>query len=225
MARIASGSHDAILVSFRSVEFLPLSDELFTRFLEEELREIDEELARVESGAGDNRRIVKQLETAKKRLKVRFEKRANRENKDDGVTFEDLGISQLMVDEADAFKNLAYSSKMQRIAGLPNSDSFRAFDMYLKIRYIQRSPHTRGVVFATGTPISNTLAEMYTVLRYLAPALLESTGTRHFDAWAANFAEAVTALELVRRTGSARASRPAHLVCCFMICAAQQFAI
>ncbi|MGI8960939.1 MAG: DEAD/DEAH box helicase family protein [Bryobacteraceae bacterium] len=196
MARIATGNYDAVIVSFRGFEFLPLSDELFKRFLEEEIREIDEELLRAKTGDDGNRRIVKQLEAAKKRLKVRFEKRANRENKDNTVTFEDLGISQLMVDEADAYKNLAYISKMQRIAGLPNSDSFRAFDMFLKIRYIQQNPLTRGVVFATGTPIGNTLAEMYTVLRYLAPSLLESTGTSHFDAWAANFAEAVTALEL-----------------------------
>ena len=196
MARIATGNYDAIIVSFRSFEFLPLSDDLFKRFLDEELSEIDDELVRMNASGGDNRRIVKQLETAKKRLKVRFEKRANRDHKDDGITFECLGITQLMVDEADAFKNLAYISKMPRIAGLPNSDSFRAFDMYLKIRYIQQSPHTRGVVFATGTPISNTLAEMYTVLRYLAPPLLEGTGTRHFDAWAASFAESVTALEL-----------------------------
>ena len=196
MARIATGNYDAVIVSFRSFEFLPLSNELFKHFLDAEIREIDEELARANGGDSDNRRIVKQLETAKKRLKVRFEKRANRENQDNTVTFEDLGICQLMIDEADAYKNLAYVSKMQRIAGLPNSDSFSALDMFLKIRYIQQNAHTRGVVFATGTPISNTLAEMYTVLRYLAPSLLESTGTSHFDAWPANFAEAVTALEL-----------------------------
>lgn len=194
--RIATGNYDTLIVSFRSFESLPLSDKLFDRFLDEEIQEIDEELLRAKTGADDNRRIVKQLEAAKKRLQVRFRKRANRENKDNTVTFEDLGISQLMVDEADAYKNLAYISKMQRIAGLPNSDSFRAFDMFLKIRYIRQNPQTRGVVFATGTPISNTLAEMYTVLRYLALSLLESTGTSHFDAWAANFAEAVTALEL-----------------------------
>ena len=196
MASIATGNYDAIIVSFRSFEFLPLSNDLFAKFLTDELAAIDQELENVKTPNGDNRRIVKQLETAKKRLNVRFENRANRENKDDTVTFEDLGIDQIMVDEADAYKNLAYVSKMQRIAGLPNSDSFRAFDMFLKIRYIQQSPLARGIVFATGTPISNTLAEMYTVLRYLAPALLESTGTEHFDAWAANFAEAVTALEL-----------------------------
>ncbi|MGI9072238.1 MAG: DEAD/DEAH box helicase family protein [Bryobacteraceae bacterium] len=138
MARIATGNYDAVIVSFRSFEFLPLSDQLFKQFLEEEIREIDEELLRAKTGADDNRRIVKQLEAAKKRLQVRFAKRANRENKDNTVTFEDLGISQLMVDEADAYKNLAYISKMLRIAGLPNSDSFRAFDMFLKIRSSSR---------------------------------------------------------------------------------------
>ena len=142
MARIATGNYDAVIVSFRSFEFLPVSDGLFKHFLQAEIREIDEELLRAKTGDNDNRRIVKQLEAAKKRLKVRFEKRANRENKDNTVTFEDLGISQLMVDEADAYKNLAYVSKMQRIAGLPNSDSFRAFDMFLKIRYIQQNPQS-----------------------------------------------------------------------------------
>jgi N12 class adenine-specific DNA methylase len=140
MARIATGNYDAAIVSCRSFEFLPLPDELFQRFLENEIREIDEELLRAKAAGGDNRRIVKQLEAAKKWLRVRFEKRANRENKDNTVAFEDLGISQLMVDEADAYKNLAYVSKMQRIAGLPNSDSFRAFDMFLKIRYILQNP-------------------------------------------------------------------------------------
>jgi N12 class adenine-specific DNA methylase len=176
-------------------EFLPLSDDLFTRFLKEELSGIDEELARVKADAGDNRRIVKQLETAKKRLQVRFQKRANRENKDNTVTFEDLGIVQLMVDEADAYKNLAYISKMQRIAGLPNSDSdsFRAFDMYLKIRYIQQSPHTRG---APELPSAIPSPRCTLCFAISPPRSSESTGISHFDAWAANFAEAVTALEL-----------------------------
>jgi N12 class adenine-specific DNA methylase len=100
------------------------------------------------------------------------------------------------VDEADLYKNLAYVTKMSRIAGLPNSDSNRAFDMFLKIRYLQERSEGRGVVFATGTPISNTLAEMYTMLRYLAPEMLAESKLEHFDSWAANFAEAVTSLEL-----------------------------
>ena len=195
MARIATGNYDAVIVSFKSFEFLPLSDETYRKFVEEDLAELSAEIKEAKAQKGDNRRTVKQLETAKKRLAVRFAKRSNREAKDNTVTFEDLGITQLMVDESDAYKNLGYSSKMDRIAGLPNSDSFRAFDMHLKIRYLRTQPHTR-IVFATGTPISNTLAEMYTVLRYLAPKLLVATGTSHFDAWAASFGEAVTALEL-----------------------------
>ena len=112
------------------------------------------------------------------------------------MTFEELGVDQLFVDEADLYKNLAYVTKMNRIAGLPNSDSNRAFDMFLKIRYLQERSDGRGVVFATGTPISNTLAEMYTMLRYLAPEMLAERKVEHFDSWAANFAEAVTSLEL-----------------------------
>ena len=112
------------------------------------------------------------------------------------MTFEELGVDQLFVDEADLYKNLAYVTKMNRIAGLPNSDSNRAFDMFLKIRYLQERSDGRGVVFATGTPISNTLAEMYTMLRYLAPEMLAERKVEHFDSWAANFAESVTSLEL-----------------------------
>ena len=145
---------------------------------------------------GDNRRIVKELEKAKKRLTVRLKKRADRDSKDRTMTFEELGVDQLFVDEADLYKNLAYVTKMNRIAGLPNSDSNRAFDMFLKIRYLQERSDGRGVVFATGTPISNTLAEMYTMLRYLAPEMLSERKVDHFDSWAANFAEAVTSLEL-----------------------------
>ena len=108
------------------------------------------------------------------------------------MTFEELGVDQLFVDEADLYKNLGYVTKMNRIAGLPNSDSNRAFDMFLKIRYIQEQSDGRGVVFATGTPISNTLAEMYTTLRYLGPDMHSERNVDHFDSWAANFAEAVT---------------------------------
>ena len=116
--------------------------------------------------------------------------------KDNALTFEELGVDQIFVDEADVYKNLFYTTKMNRIAGLPNSESNRAFDMYMKTRYVRETSGGRGVVFATGTPISNTMAEMYTMLRYLAPDLLQERGVEHFDAWAANFAEAVTALEL-----------------------------
>ena len=196
MARIATGNYDAVIVSHRSFEFLPVSDEYFNRFVEKQVAELDAEIGVARESKDDNRRIVKELEKAKKRLIVRLKKRADRDSKDRTMTFEELGVDQLFVDEADLYKNLGYVTKMSRIAGLPNSDSNRAFDMFLKIRYIQERSDGRGVVFATGTPISNTLAEMYTMLRYLAPEMLSERKVEHFDSWAANFAESVTSLEL-----------------------------
>jgi len=196
MARIATGNYDAVIVSHRSFEFLPVSDAYFNRFVERQLAELDTEIGQARDSKDDNRRIVKELEKAKKRLTVRLKKRADRDSKDRTLTFESLGVDQLFVDEADLYKNLAYVTKMTRIAGLPNSDSNRAFDMFLKIRYLQERSDGSGVVFATGTPISNTLAEMYTMLRYLGPEMLSERKVDHFDSWAANFAEAVTSLEL-----------------------------
>ena len=196
MSRIATGNYDAVIVSHRSFEFLPVSDEHFNRFVEKQVAELDGELDNAKASKDDNRRVVKELEKAKKRLVVRLKKRADRESKDQTLTFEQLGVDQVFVDEADLYKNLGYASKMSRIAGMPNSDSNRAFDMFLKLRYLQEGSGGRGAVFATGTPISNSLAEMYTMLRYLAPQMLEQRNVNHFDAWAANFAEAVTSLEL-----------------------------
>lgn len=195
MARIATGNYDAVIVSHRSFEFLPVSDRLFNRFIDEQVQQLENAILQAKAESGDDRRIVKELEKAKKRLIAKLKKRADRENKDDTLTFEELGVDQLFVDEADLYKNLFYTTKMTRIAGLPNSDSNRAFDMFMKTRYIRDLTGGR-VVFATGTPISNTMAEMYTMLRYLGPDLLKERGVEHFDAWAANFAEAVTALEL-----------------------------
>jgi N12 class adenine-specific DNA methylase len=195
MARIATGNYDAVIVSHRSFEFLPVSDALFNRFIDAQVQDLENAILEAKAQKGDDRRIVKELEKAKKRLVAKLKKRADRENKDDTLTFEELGVDQLFVDEADLYKNLFYTTKMTRIAGLPNSDSNRAFDMFMKTRYIRELTGGR-VVFATGTPISNTMAEMYTMLRYLGPDLLKERAVEHFDAWAANFAEAVTALEL-----------------------------
>jgi N12 class adenine-specific DNA methylase len=196
MARIAGGNYDAVIVSHRSFEFLPVSDRLFEQFMQEEMDKLEEAILEAKAEKGDNRRIVKELEKAKKRFATKLKQRADRENKDNTISFEELGVDQLFVDEADLYKNLFYTTKMNRIAGLPNTDSNRAFDMYMKTRYVRQINDGRGVVFATGTPISNTMAELYTMLRYLAPDLLRERGVEHFDAWAANFAEAVTALEL-----------------------------
>src|SRR5450432_2537375 len=195
MARIACGNYDAVIVSHHSFELLPVSDEWFSAFVAEQLGELEAAISEAKADQGNNRQIVKELEKAKKRLEAKLHKRADRTAKDRTLTFEELGIDQLFVDEADSYKNLSYITKMTRIAGLPNSDSQRAFDMYLKIAYLRKRT-ARGVVFATGTPISNTLAEMYTMLRYLAPELLTERNVDHFDAWAKNFAEPVTALEL-----------------------------
>src|SRR5205085_6391499 len=177
-------------------EKLPVSDALFNKFVEDQINQLEEAILESKAEKGDTRRIVKELEKAKKRLIAKMKKRADRENKDNTLTFEELGIDQIFVDEADLYKNLFYTTKMNRIAGLPNSESNRALDMYIKTKYVREISFGRGVVFATGTPISNTMAEMYTMLRYLAPALLKERGVAHFDAWAANFAESVTALEL-----------------------------
>src|SRR5208282_86298 len=196
MARIASGHYDAVIVSHRSFEFLPVSDKLFNRFIDRQLDQLESAIHEANAETGDNRRIVKELEKSKKRLATKMKQRADRERKDNTITFEELGVDQIFVDEADLYKNLFYTTKMNRIAGLPNSESNRALDMYMKTRYVREASGGRGVVFATGTPISNTMAEMYTMLRYLAPDLLKERGVAHFDAWAANFAEAVTALEL-----------------------------
>ncbi len=196
MARIASGNYDAVIVSHRSFEFLPVSDKLFKRFVEEQVEELEAAILEAKADRGDNPRLVKELEKAKKRFVAKLKERADREGKDNALTFEELGVDQIFVDEADLYKNLFYTTKMNRIAGLPNSESNRALDMYIKTRYVREINSGRGVVFATGTPISNTMAEMYTMLRYLAPDLLKERGVAHFDAWAANFAEAVTALEL-----------------------------
>ena len=194
MARIATGNYDAVIVSHKSFELLPVSDETFRRFVDKQLEQLEEAIRGAKAEKGDNRRIVKELEKAKKRLDAKLKERADREHKDATVTFEQLGIDRLFVDEADLFKNLGFVSKMNRIAGMPNTESNRALDMYMKTRYL--AERGGGSVFATGTPVSNTMAEMYTLQRYLAPLTLEAAGVEHFDAWAANFAEAVTALEL-----------------------------
>jgi N12 class adenine-specific DNA methylase/type I restriction-modification system DNA methylase subunit len=196
MSRIATGNFDAVIVSHRSFELLAVSDELFERFVGRQVALLEDAILEAKAEKGDSRRIVKDLEKAKKRLTAKIKDRAGRENKDRTLTFEELGVDQIFVDESDLYKNLGFVSKMNRIAGLPNTESNRAQDMFLKTGYLRERNQGRGVVFATGTPISNTMAEMYTLTRYLAPEMLAAAGVEHFDAWAANFGEAVTSLEL-----------------------------
>src|SRR5256886_6749392 len=206
MARIATGNYDAVIISHRSFESLPITDETFNRFVKKEIASLEEAMLEAKAEKGDTRSIVKSLEKAKKRLEAKIKDRTRRERKDDGVTFEQLGIDRIFVDEADLYKNLGFTTKMQRIAGLPNTESNRALDMYMKTRYI--SDRGGGTIFATGTPISNTMAEMFNLQRYLTPELLEKAGVAHFDAWAANFGEPVTALELSPDGGGYRMHTP-----------------
>ncbi|MGB9154800.1 MAG: SNF2-related protein, partial [Alphaproteobacteria bacterium] len=195
MSRIATGNYDAVIVSHTSFELLPVSDSLFDTYMKEELDALEVAIREANTDKS-NRKVVKILESAKKRLAKKIEDRANREKKDNAITFEELGIDRIFVDEADLFKNLGFVTKMTRIAGLPTMNSNRAADMHIKTRYLRKQNNGKGVVFATGTPISNTMAELYTMQRYLAPEALAKAGMAQFDAWAANFGEAVTTLEL-----------------------------
>jgi N12 class adenine-specific DNA methylase len=193
-SRIATGNWDAVIVTHSGFERIPLSQKTKVRFFQEQLEELDK--IRREHADPDNRRLVKELEKAKKRLEAKLESLAADHKKDNALTFEELGIDRLFVDEAHYFKNLFYVSKMTRIAGLPQTASERAFDMYLKVRHIQSVNNGGGVVFATGTPIANSMAEMFTMQRYLQPDDLKSHNLHHFDSWAATFGEPVTAMEL-----------------------------
>jgi N12 class adenine-specific DNA methylase/SAM-dependent methyltransferase len=195
MSRIATGNWDAIIVTHSGFEKIPMSDEVKRNFFQQQIDELEAAILE-QKGDSSNRRIVKQLEAAKKRLETRLKLMAADEKKDNTLTFEELGIDRLFVDEAHYFKNLFYISKMTRIAGLPQTASERAFDMFLKTQYIQRMNGGGGVVFATGTPIANSVAEMFTMQRYLQMETLKKQHLNHFDSWAATFGEPVTAMEL-----------------------------
>jgi N12 class adenine-specific DNA methylase/adenine-specific DNA methylase len=193
-SRIATGNWDAVIVTHSGFERIPLSHDTQTRFFEEQLHEL--EMVKREHSDSSNRRMVKELERAKKRLEARLQALSAEHKKDNTLTFEELGVDRLFVDEAQYFKNLFYVTKMTRIAGLPQTASERAFDMFLKVRHIQSVNGGGGVVFATGTPIANSMAEMFTMQRYLQPEDLKKHGLHHFDSWAATFGEPVTAMEL-----------------------------
>jgi N12 class adenine-specific DNA methylase/SAM-dependent methyltransferase len=193
-SRIATGNWDAVIVTHSGFERIPLSYDTQKRFFDEQLHEL--EMIRREHADSSNRRLVKELEKAKKRLEAKLQALAADHKKDNTLTFEELGVDRIFVDEAHYFKNLFYVTKMTRIAGLPQTASERAFDMYLKVRHVQSMNGGGGVVFATGTPIANSMAEMFTMQRYLQPEDLKKHNLHHFDSWAATFGEPVTAMEL-----------------------------
>ena len=194
-ARIATGDYDAIIIGHSQFEKIPISKERQERLLREQIWEITEGISEVESSGGE-RFTVKQLERTKKSLEARLEKLQAEGRKDDVVTFEQLGVDRLFVDEAHNYKNLFLYTKMRNVAGLSTTDAQKSSDMFAKCRYMDEITGGRGVIFATGTPVSNSMTDLYTMQRYLQYDRLQELGMAHFDCWASRFGETVTALEL-----------------------------
>ena len=194
-ARIATGDYDAIIMGHSQFEKIPISRERQERLLQEQIDEITEGIAEVKYSGGE-RFTVKQLERTKKSLEARLEKLQAESRKDDVVTFEQLGVDRLFVDEAHNYKNLFLYTKMRNVAGLSTSDAQKSSDMFAKCRYMDEITGNRGVIFATGTPVSNSMTELYTMQRYLQYDRLQELNMTHFDCWASRFGETVTALEL-----------------------------
>ena len=194
-ARIATGDYDAIIMGHSQFEKIPISRERQERLLNEQIDEITEGIAEVQASGGE-RFTVKQLERTRKSLEARLEKLQAEGRKDDVVTFEQLGVDRLFVDEAHNYKNLFLYTKMRNVAGLSTSDAQKSSDMFAKCRYMDEITGNRGVIFATGTPVSNSMTELYTMQRYLQYERLQELNMTHFDCWASRFGETVTALEL-----------------------------
>lgn len=194
-ARIATGDYDAIIMGHSQFEKIPISRERQERLLNEQIDEITEGIAEVQASGGE-RFTVKQLERTRKSLEARLEKLQAESRKDDVVTFEQLGVDRLFVDEAHNYKNLFLYTKMRNVAGLSTSDAQKSSDMFAKCRYMDELTGGRGVIFATGTPVSNSMTELYTMQRYLQYDRLQELNMTHFDCWASRFGETVTALEL-----------------------------
>lgn len=193
-ARIATGGYDAVIIGHSQFEKIPVSQERQEQLLQDQIDEITEGIRELKSSNGE-RFSIKAMERTKKGLEAKLKKLLD-SPKDDVVTFEELGIDRLFVDEAHSFKNLYYQTKMQNVAGLSNAEAQKSSDMYMKCRYLDEKTGSKGIVFATGTPVSNTMVELYTMQRYLQHDTLENLGMSHFDAWSANFGETVTAMEL-----------------------------
>ncbi|WP_425517516.1 N-6 DNA methylase [Paenibacillus agaridevorans] len=194
-ARIATGDYDAIIIGHSQFEKIPISMERQRQQLFEQIAEITNGIRELKE-AKSERYAIKQLEKTKKTLQVKLEKLNDTSRKDDVVTFEELGIDRLFVDEADSYKNLFLYTKMRNVAGLSQTEAQKSSDMFAKCRYLDELTEGRGIIFATGTPISNSITEMYTMQRYLQYERLRGQGLQHFDSWASTFGETVTAIEL-----------------------------
>ena len=194
-ARIATGDYDAVIIGHSQFERIPLSFERQERIIQEQIYETLAAINELKAHAGENFSI-KQMEKTRKTLKTKLEKLRSDERKDDVITFEQLGVDRLFVDESHAFKNLFLTTKMRNVAGLSTSEAQKSSDMFGKCRYLDEITGGRGVVFATGTPVSNSMTELYTVMRYLQYSTLQQKKLTHFDCWASTFGETTTAIEL-----------------------------
>ena len=194
-ARIATGDYDAVIIGHSQFEKIPLSPERQERQLREQIDEIEGAIAELKHQNGENF-TIKQMEKTRKSLQTRLDKLLSTDRKDDVVTFEQLGVDRLFVDESHAFKNLFLYTKMRNVAGLSTSEAQKSSDMFMKCRYMDELTGGRGVIFATGTPVSNSMTELYTVMRYLQYGTLQKKNLTHFDCWASTFGETTTAIEL-----------------------------
>ena len=194
-ARIATGNYDIIVIGHSQFEKIPLSAERQNMYLQRQIDDVIDQIALLKSSRAENF-TIKQMERTRKQLKKKLDKLNDQQRKDDVVTFEDLGVDSLMVDEAHYFKNAMIAPKMRNVAGISQTESQKSSDMLMKCMYLDEVTGGHGIVFATGTPISNSMTEMYVMMRYLQRGLLEKEGLLNFDSWASTFGESITAIEL-----------------------------
>ena len=194
-AKIATGDYDIIIIGHSQFEKIPLSEERQERYITSQIEEITEGIRELKQERGE-RWSIKQMEASKKSLEARLERLQASHKKDDVITFEELGVDRLFVDEAHGYKNLYLYTKMQNVAGISQTEAQKSSDMFMKCRYMDELTGGRGIIFATGTPVSNSMTELYTMQRYLQFDKLRSMGLQNFDAWASTFGETTTALEL-----------------------------
>ena len=195
--RISTGNYDAVIVSYEQFEKIPISDEFALNLYQEQINEIINAIEEAKEAAGAKSLSVKDLEKKRKQLQTKIDKLTDKAKDVDNISFEQLGIDSIFVDEAHNFKNLFYTTSMNNVSGLGNKDgSKRAFDLYTKVRYLQKLNNGRGIVFATATPVMNSMSEMYIMQKYLQPDLLNQLGLSTFDAWAKQFGEIVNGVEI-----------------------------
>jgi N12 class adenine-specific DNA methylase len=194
-ARIATGDYDAVIIGHSQFEKIPVSQERQERLLQDQIEEIEEGIEELKNSRAENF-TIKQMEHTRKSLEAKLKKLQDSTRKDDVVTFEQLGVDRLYVDEAHNYKNCFLYTKMRNVAGLSTSDAQKSSDMLLKCRYIDEISQNKGVIFATGTPVSNSMTELYVMQRYLQHETIQHKGLAHFDSWASTFGETTTAIEL-----------------------------